>query len=266
MYGDDRGGQGVICNILLIACIILVMFGFLLALKKMFPLPPDILHSADSFRALDRLYKKWDFFSGVAGIIFGVAGGYVSWWVCHVVCAWRASGLDGDYVLVPQKGICLMPVVPAAIATAVVCSLLLLRIILKSRFHELERYGSLKLGMHTRALLNAMAIVCTILALVGIALPFDTYMIMNEQGVRYNSLTGFREHSHDYTDIVSIQEIVRVKSSSRQEVSFVIHFSDGEVWNSDDTAELSQRQAEGIAEYLRGRTGLTVTRDVRKWN
>jgi len=94
-------------------------FVFFRFLGRLFPVPERCRHLTGSFPELDRTYRKWDFLGGLIGIVFGATGGYGSWWVCHALCAWRATHFTGEFVLFPQKGLCLMPAVPAAIALGI---------------------------------------------------------------------------------------------------------------------------------------------------
>jgi len=238
--------------------------GLLFFLKKMFPVPQEEKDLAVSWQELEKRYRKWDVLGGLLGVLFGAAGGYGSWWVCRALCSWRAQGLEGVHVLVPHAGMCLTPVVPAAIATGIAGAWILLQVLLKSRFHELAAYGSLKLGIHTTRLLGGMFFLCAALTGVGIALPVNTYMALSDQKLMDNAFFGMKERVYSYADIASIQQISDVQNRFKTDVTLHIHFKDGEVWKSENTAELSPEQAHVIATYVEERAGLPIQRKTLK--
>lgn len=236
----------------------LLGMGLLFFLKRLFPIPQAARDSGAAWKELERQYRKWDVLGGVLGILFGVAGGYASWWVCRVLCVWRAHGLEGDHVLVPHAGMCLIPVVPAAIATGIAGAWVLLHVLLRSRFQELATYGSLKLGIHTTRLLGAMFFLCAGLTGIGMVLTVDTYMALSDRDLMYNPFLEVKERVYPYADIASIQQVFDIKSRFKTDVTIQIAFKDGEVWKSANTAELSLEQAHTMAAYVQERAGVPI--------
>lgn len=238
--------------------LLLLGMGLLFFLKRLFPIPRAARDSGASWRELEKRYRKWDVLGGVLGILFGVAGGYASWWVCRTSCAWRGQGLEGEHAVVPHAGMCLIPVVPAAIATGIAGAWILLHVLLRSRFQELAAYGSLKLGIHTTRLLGVMFYVCAGLTGLGMLLTVDTYMALSDQKITYNPFFGVKERVYSYADIASIQQVFDVKSRFKTDVTVKIFFKDGNVWKSGNTAELSREQAQAMVGYVQERAGVPV--------
>ncbi|MCK9274073.1 MAG: hypothetical protein M0P57_03180 [Syntrophales bacterium] len=246
-------------EVLILLLLFLLTLIFILSLKKIFPVSPAHEKYADSISKREREYKRWDYFGSVAGIISGLAGGYLSWLMCRLACAWRAGNFIGDHILIPQKGICLLPAVPAAIAAGIAGARLILRLMLKSRFSELEMYGSLKFGIDIRRFLRLIFIACLALTFLGIALPFNTYMVISEQDMRYNSLTDFSERRYEYSDVASIELVRKEKGFYKKDLFLEIHFKDKEIWKSENTAELPDRHVKILAEYISERAQVSVT-------
>lgn len=235
-----------------------LVIGLFFFLRKLFPLPQAVRDSGASWKGLEKRYRKWDLLSGALGVLFGVAGGYASWWFCRALCAWRAQGLEGVHVLVPHAGMCLAPAIPAAIATGIAGALGLLHILLRSRFQELAAYGSLKLGLNTTRLLGAMFCLSAALAGIGMVLTVDTYMALSDRKLAYNPFIGVKERVYSYADIASIQQVFDIKSRFKTDITVQIAFKDGEVWKSANTAELSGEQAHAMVSYVQERAGIPV--------
>jgi hypothetical protein len=109
-----------------------------------------------------------------------------------------------------------------------------------------------------------MFFLCAALTGVGIALPVNTYMALSDQKLTYNAFFGMKERVYSYADIASIQQISDVQSRFKTDVTLHIHFKDGEVWKSENTAELSPEQAHVIATYVEERAGLPIQRKTLK--
>jgi len=228
-------------------------------LGRIFPVPERCYRLAgSSLRELEKKYRKWDFLGGLVGIAIGGAGGYGSWWLCRTVCAWRATSFTGDFVLVPQKGICLAPAVPAAIALGIAGAWVFLRLLLGERFHELACYSHMKLRLNTNRLLAWMFAVCFVLAVMGTALPLDTYMVASQDGLVYNTFLGFGCHRYTYADIAAVQQKTNVKSRFKKDITVTIRFRDGETWMSGNTQELENDEAIRLAAYVGQRAGITI--------
>ena len=244
--------------IILPVCLV-YLFRFL---QRRWPIPPKCRELKGALDSLNMKYRKWDCLGGLFAIGFGFMGAFASWKLCVVLCSWRAALLTGDHLLFPKHGICLLPAVPGAIVTGVLGSLLVYKLLLKSRFAEFTCYGNLKLGINVIPFLRLMVIACAVFWMVGLSLPVDTYAVLSQHELQYNDLMGFGRRTYRYSDIQSIDRIVKVKSRYKKEVSIKIIFKDGNVWHSADTEELSNDRAETIAGYLSRKTTLPINQKI----
>ena len=228
------------------------------SLYRWFPLPEDLKQSPTSAQASRSTRQKLDLLEGTGALIFGLGGGYAGWWICRTLCAWRASGFQGEYILVPQGDLCLLGALPLAFVAGIAGAWLMMKAILGPRFEDYKRRGSLRLAFDVPSFLRFMLICCSVLAVIGIALPCNTYMVMSDHGLRCNWLFGFRERQYDYSEIDSIEKTVRVRNRFKSDIGLKMHFRDGQVWDSENAAELTNQEAEAVIEYVSARSGLFV--------
>ncbi len=260
--------NGWIIYVIIFALIIILPLGtayFFLFLKKIFQIPKSCKDFTDSAKELQKKYKKWDLLGGLLFVVFGFAGGYLGWWICHNLCLWHASDLAGEFVLFPKKGLCLTPSVPGGIAFGILATWISLKALLTQKeFAELECYSHLKLGFNTTKFTNSILGICAILAMIGVILPFNCYMILSEKGITYNPLFGFKEHSYEYSDIEKVTEHTFIKNRFKKDISVKIAFKDKKKWNSANTEELSNERAKRIANYISSHSGLNLEKIERK--
>jgi hypothetical protein len=245
---------------ILVITALFILGGLLIrTLFKKLPLPETLRQSSASITELEKKYRRWDLTGGFMAIVFGFAGGYAGWWLCHRLCAWQAGTFSGVHILVPQAGICLLGALPAAFITAIAGPWLTMKKILGHRFGEFKQYGSLKMGFDVPRLLCYMLIFFSVLTPIGILLPYNTYMVASDKGLKYNTLFGIFEHRYRYSDIRALQKIVDVKSAFKTDILLNIQFNDGNTWKSGNTAEMSNEQALALIEYLSRRSGTSVS-------
>ena len=250
---------------LLILILPLCAMYFFLFLRKILPIPERCRDLTNSAREFEKKYKKWDILGGLFFIIFGFAGGYVGWWICHNLCLWHASGFTGNFILFPQKALCLMPSVPASLAIGLAGAWISLKLLLKKEdFTELECYSYLKMGFNVKKFLAWCFSACAILTIVGIILPFNCYMIVSEDGLTYNPLMGFKEQSYQYSDIEKVIQHTFIKNRFKKEISIKIEFKDEGKWSSENTEELSNEKAKKVVVYISRRSGLKIKKIEKK--
>lgn len=227
-------------------------------LQRCWPVPQNCKKLIHTFDELNKKYHKWDLFGGLFMIPLGFIGGYASWELCRALCAWRATFFVGEYLLFPKHGICLFPVVPGAIIFGGVGVLISYKILLKSQFSEFACYGNLKLGINVIRLLKFMLVISSIFWFAGIALPFDTYMILSHKNIKYNCLMGFNERTYQYSDVKSVEHIIKIKNQFKKDNFINIFFKDGNIWSNANTEEISNERAKNIVNYLAQNTNLKI--------
>ena len=245
----------LILSVILVPVCFVFFFRFL---KRYWPVPKHCYELKPIFKELDTTYRKWDLAGGVFFVFFGFAGGYFSWLLCRTLCAWRVSSLVGEHLLFPKHGICLLPAVPGAIVAGGACTLILYKVLLKSKFTEFACYGSLKLGVNSIKLIISFLFIVFSCWFLASLLTINTYMVMSNENVQYSSLTEIGNKTYQYSDIESISLTKDIKSQFKTEMYIKIQFYDGNIWKSADTEELSNIRAKNIADYLAKKTNLTI--------
>ena len=243
-------------GVVIIPCAIILLFMFL---KRALPIPEECRKQAGSIKELEKKYWKWDLLGGLFCIIFGFGGGFIGWWVCRALCAWHSADLSGRFVLFPQKGLCLMPSVPAGIALGIVGTWISMRLLLnKKQCAELECYSHVRMGFHVNRFLGYFLSLALVLTMIGMFVPANCYMTLSDHELRYNALFELTEHRYTYADVQRVTQKTLIKSRFKKDIFFCIQFQDGEVWKSGNTQELANAQAKEIAAFVSQQAGVSL--------
>ncbi len=233
-------------------------------IARLIPIPENCLEYRGRFEELRKRYQKMDLLGGFAGFAGLFLGGWLGWLICRFLCSWRASGMEGVYILAPSGGICLFPSVPLGIVTGLIAGTVFLKLVLKERFQEMECYAHLRMGFNVTAFNKYFLCICILLSIIGILIPLNTYTIVTDNGVRFNPLTGLTEKAYLYSDIEKVQEHHYVKNRFKTDITVKLEFNDGREWNSGNTEELPNEKAVEIARYLSSKAGVGLTRTERR--
>jgi hypothetical protein len=242
---------------LLMVILLVSVHLFFFYIRKKFPAPEKYRQPPRPLREMEKEYAKWDLLGGFLGFLIGIAGGYVVYELCRALCAFRADFLTGEYILVPHAGMCLLPVLPGAMAAGLMGGLLFMRFVIgPERTREMECLAAHKLGFDAGRFMSRATVFLAVLCLAGLYLTADTYMAISSDKLKYNTFFGLSEKVYDYADVKSIQHIADIKSRFKTDHKIKIAFRDGNVWKSVNTAEISETMAQDIAAFISGKSGI----------
>jgi len=69
---------------------------------------------------------------------------------------------------------------------------------------------------------------------------------------------GFNERTYQYSDVKSVEHIIKIKNQFKKDNFINIFFKDGNIWSNANTEEISNARAKNIVNYLAQNTNLKI--------
>lgn len=237
----------------------------MVGLYKLFPprlqdygLPPGT-----DLQALGKKYSKFEIGLNLLMLVALAAGTAIAFWVFRAVgeLSTQYRG-ESEFMLTPLWFVWFFPAFPAGIFLAVLVVEPISNRILGDRQREYLAVQETRYGRLARLSTRPIYAMCFLPSLAIAYLFVDTYVIFRKDEIVIDPLTRLRARHYEYASVERIVVAPRSVAPNGQahvEWRFVLHFSDGDRWNSRWDPSGSSEAVHGqIAEFVSQQSGIGI--------
>lgn len=247
---------------LLISIIVPLLFWWL---ARRYP-APELSQDGPSLEELAPRFRKWELVLVLVYMALWAPVAAALAFPLQWLGEWKARAMQTDaqtFVFYMEAAAWWLPAFFMALLLSGLPLTALLKVVLKQRYRDYERYSALRYGFDQRRVLKGLtALVCTGCALFTYLL-FDAYVVASDQALRVNTLFG-AERRYEYaqiTEVVTAPALVAPNGNLVYRRVFLLRFADGSSYSSDNMPqqELGGRTREEWIDFVLRRSGRALT-------
>jgi hypothetical protein len=229
--------EGALVSILTAAAISLVFWW----LARRFP-APQLSAEGPSLAELAPKYRRWEVISTFAYMVMWFPVSAIVFTPLHLVAQWRAQAMQADsatFVFFADGAALWIPAFFMALLLSAYALMPVLKVLLRGRYGEYERYVALKFGLDQSRVMRALSITIVMAFVVAVAALFDTYVVASSNELRLNPLLGL-ERRYSYTDIeqiVTAPALIAPNGNTVYRRVYLLNFKDATTFSSDSIPE-----------------------------
>lgn len=210
-------------------------------------------------------YKKWENISKFLLIVFMTIVGYACWLLMCYLEDVRAELLgNNDFVLTPIRAFYGLPSILFGIfLSAIPIKFILLKTLGKDDYREYLQYQDMKSGINSALVFRHMAFVIVPVLLIGVALSYQCYAVVNRDRFVLHPYFDIREHSYKWNEITEIKRVNAFSAPNgnivRNRPYFIIGMADGNTLNFHDSLlEIPFAEQEKLASFISTQSDRTI--------
>ena len=221
------------------------------------------VHEHYDLEDLTAIYKKWELFGTFLFVLFILLGTLaLSIILIAGADVIHQSVRDEDTLFIPANGLFFaLPALFASIVFAILPAHLLLKLLLRGRFHDLECYLDMKNGMNSTRVCAFLGVITLLFVAALILFISKCYWVFEKDEFALNPLTELTESRYKYSDIQELRYILKFKALTghvRDEPYYEIVTKDGERWTSKYGPSQDKDLMKKLFDTLQSKTNLEI--------
>lgn len=225
---------------------------------------PQLSAKGPSLEELWPKYRKWEWIILIAYFALWLPVSAAIYGPLHLVAGWRAESMQDtpDTFVFFVDGAALW--LPAFFMALLLCGVILtpaLKVVLKERYAEYERYAALRFGFDQNRVMKGFGITISLAFVIAVIALFDTYVVASPSELRVNGLLGFeRRYSYsEISEVVTAPALIAPNGNTVHRRVYLLKFSDGYSYSTDNMPEdeLRNRTRRVFIQTVLKRSGLS---------
>lgn len=230
---------------------------------------PELLKDGPGLEELGPKYRKWELVLVAVYIVLWLPVSAALYAPLHFVAEWRAHLMQTDsltFVFYMDGAALWLPAFFMALLVSSVLLTPLLKIVLKERYAEFERYSALRHGFDQRRVMKGFSIAICAACALSVYAFFDAYLVASPGELRVNTLFGSeRRYAYgDISEIVTAPALIAPNGNTVYRRVSVVKFKDGSAYSTDNMPEheLGDRSRADLIHFILRQSGLSPTEKV----